>query len=410
MNSNRESDSKDRKLLPVWALVVIDIAATCVALGLFAFFHLVVPGMQEKREAEQTGYVYTVSSDTASDQITLPEPSIPSETEAVPSPGPESVSLQDDSSEPPPDKGGTQPVQADTSESEQESIPDVAGEPELSEPADDWKFASLTADGPTLTEDGYASRDIRIRLTAYDECEGVIESPYTVADLYVRDVRCLQTYFAGAKYIPTGHGEPILQLMEESGAIFAANGDYYSMQFGSAVLRNGILYRYPTASYDVFVLYDDGSVQIVDGSVRRTNTAWDELLQNAWQAWSFGPSLLDETGKAYPNLQESMFGFIVNRNPRTGIGYFEPGHYCMVVVDGRSQGAAGATFEELAAIFESLGCTRAYNLDGGGSSVMAFNGEIITNQSTERKLPDIILVAEYEGSFAQRELEESGEG
>ena len=74
-----------------------------------------------------------------------------------------------------------------------------------------------------------------------------------------------------------------------------------------------------------------------------------------------------------------------------------------MVVDGRSKIAPGASIEEFAAVFEDLGCSQAYNLDGGGSSVMAFKGEIITEQSQNRKLPDIILVAEYEGSFAQKE-------
>ena len=61
---------------------------------------------------------------------------------------------------------------------------------------------------------------------------------------------------------------------------------------------------------------------------------------------------------------------VANRNPRTGIGYFEPGHYCLVVVDGRDgDSAPGASIEEFASVFESLGCTQAYNLDGGGSSL-----------------------------------------
>ena len=142
----------------------------------------------------------------------------------------------------------------------------------------------------------------------------------------------------------------------------------------------------------------------------KTQAGWEEAFDHAWQAWSFGPSLLDENGVPYQNLRDNLFGFVVNRNPRTGIGYFEPGHYCLVVIDGRSDEAPGATIEELAAVFEDLGCVQAYNLDGGGSSVMAFNGEIITNQSADRKLPDIILVTEYEGSPAEQDLKLGSEG
>lgn len=350
---------REKERLPVWALVVIDVLATCFALGLFMLFHLVLPRIQDQKTAEAEAF-YTTSISTA------------------PSPEPA----------------------AETSElSEQPQTPE-----------DDWKFANLTTDDVVISDTGYSSHDIHIDILSYDEGEGIISSPYTVADIYVRDVRCLQSYFAGGKYIPTGHGEPMLSLMEKSGAIVASNGDYYSMQLGSGVLRNGVLYRYPVADFDVFVLYDDGSVKTIRRKTIKTQVGWEEAFDHAWQAWSFGPSLLDENGVPYQNLRDNLFGFVVNRNPRTGIGYFEPGHYCLVVIDGRSDEAPGATIEELAAVFEDLGCVQAYNLDGGGSSVMAFNGEIITNQSADRKLPDIILVTEYEGSPAEQDLKLGSEG
>ena len=101
---------------------------------------------------------------------------------------------------------------------------------------------------------------------------------------------------------------------------------------------------------------------------------------------------------------------VANRNPRTGIGYYEPGHYCLVVVDGRDGDTApGASIEEFASVFESLGCVQAYNLDGGGTSRMAYRGEIITHPSQDRVLPDIILAAEYEGSGAWREAQSAEE-
>ncbi|MER2235931.1 MAG: phosphodiester glycosidase family protein, partial [Candidatus Limivicinus sp.] len=287
--------------------------------------------------------------------------------------------------------------------------PSSEPEPEQA-PVDDWKFASLTTDEPVFTDSGYSSRDICIKISSYDTGEGVIDSPYTVADIYVRDIRCLQSYFAGGKYIPTGHGEEILTLMEESGAIVAANGDYYSMQMGSGVLRNGVLYRYPKADFDVFVLYDDGSVTIYPKRSIRTEQDWAKAFENAWQVWSFGPSLLDEDGKQYEDLRASLFPVVANRNPRTGIGYYEPGHYCLVVVDGRDgDSAPGASIEEFASVFESLGCKQAYNLDGGGTSRMAFDGEIITEPSQDRVLPDIVLVAEYEGSGAWKEAQNAEE-
>ncbi len=69
-----------------------------------------------------------------------------------------------------------------------------------------------------------------------------------------------------------------------------------------------------------------------------------EVMENgAYQAWGFGPMLLDENGQTMTEFHSS-----VNvRNPRTAIGYFAPGHYCFVVVDGRSSESRGVTTAEL---------------------------------------------------------------
>jgi exopolysaccharide biosynthesis protein len=55
------------------------------------------------------------------------------------------------------------------------------------------------------------------------------------------------------------------------------------------------------------------------------------------------------------------------------------------------------SLSDLAQKFEERGCTVAYNLDGGGSSTMYFNGEVINNPTDgrhegERKISDIIYI------------------
>ena len=87
-------------------------------------------------------------------------------------------------------------------------------------------------------------------------------------------------------------------------------------------------------------------------------------------------------------------------NPRTAIGYYEPGHYCFVVVDGRQSGySAGMRIERFARLFADLGCTAAYNLDGGRSSVMSFNGSFINHPYLNgRNAGDILLIREIGGN------------
>ena len=66
------------------------------------------------------------------------------------------------------------------------------------------------------------------------------------------------------------------------------------------------------------------------------------------------------------------------RNPRCAVGMVEPGHFVVIVTDGRQTGLGvydiGFTLKELAQLFLDEGCTLAYNLDGGYSSSLIFLG------------------------------------
>ena len=85
-------------------------------------------------------------------------------------------------------------------------------------------------------------------------------------------------------------------------------------------------------------------------------------------------------------------------NPRTAIGYISDNHYVLVVADGRTDESEGLSLLKLAEFMEGLGCTQAYNLDGGGSSTMYYDGEVINNPTTngntisERSVSDILYI------------------
>ena len=70
-------------------------------------------------------------------------------------------------------------------------------------------------------------------------------------------------------------------------------------------------------------------------------------------------------------------------NPRTAIGMVEPGHYVVILCDGRQPSSSGLTFRSLADLFETEGCTDAYALDGGQSSAMIFMGNYINTHMND---------------------------
>jgi exopolysaccharide biosynthesis protein len=135
-------------------------------------------------------------------------------------------------------------------------------------------------------------------------------------------------------------------------------------------------------------------------------TSAQELLDTGvWNTLSFGPALVENllaTTDFSKVTVNNNFGnhSIQGNNPRTGIGIIDENHFVFVVVDGRSKGhSRGVSLEEFAAIFEELGCTNAYNIDGGGSSTIHFLGCVVNNplgKDRERGTSNILFIGEIE--------------
>ena len=82
-------------------------------------------------------------------------------------------------------------------------------------------------------------------------------------------------------------------------------------------------------------------------------------------------------------------------NPRTAIGQRADGAVLMLVIDGRQLSSAGATYDDLIEVMLQFGAVNAMNLDGGSSTVMYLNGELVNQPSSQsgysRGLPDAFL-------------------
>ena len=118
------------------------------------------------------------------------------------------------------------------------------------------------------------------------------------------------------------------------------------------------------------------------------------ISHGVWQAWTFGPKLL-YNGKAVTDEKVfSTMASLSGYNPRTAVGYYEPGHYCFVAVDGRTSVSPGLSMLKLSAFMESLGCKDAYNLDGGDTSAMYFGGEpaSVRSGSGTRSCSDAVAI------------------
>ncbi|MBP1743830.1 MAG: putative Exopolysaccharide biosynthesis protein [Firmicutes bacterium] len=234
-----------------------------------------------------------------------------------------------------------------------------------------------------VTDSSYDDGNIKITI----ETERYCGSTVYIADIQVADPSCLKTAFANGTY-----GRNIKQttsdMAEANDAIFAINGDYYGFRNYGYVLRNGVAYRDTAGSGDALVIDENGDFSIISES--GTSLA---ALDSAWQVLSFGPALIEDGEIVVDSSSEVSQS--MTSNPRTAIGQVSELHYIVVVSDGRTSESEGLSLLELAQVFEDRGCTVAYNLDGGGSSTMYFNGQIINNPTDgsgtgERKVSDIV--------------------
>lgn len=255
-------------------------------------------------------------------------------------------------------------------------------EPEETQEPGGWFADKYAASGVVQTDNSYQSTNVNITI---QKVEGE-EHAYFVADIYVRSLDHLRTDLAHDTF-GSGFRQSVLEMAEENEAVLAISGDYYGNQSRGVVIRNGTVYR-KTVNNDVCVLYLDGTLQTYD---KRDFAIEEALERGAYQAWSFGPRLLDN-GQPMTKFNTS----VGKENPRAAIGYYEPGHYCFVVVDGRQPGySIGMTMEELSKLFYRLGCTDAYNLDGGRTAQMYFCGALVNHPCLDgRDVSDIVYIGE----------------
>ena len=336
-----------------WKLLVIQLLLTGLVLCVFALFHHVLPEWQVRKN----GIGEPIGAVVRSSPTPEPTPSHAEEHAAEPTAIPTPIPTED--------------------------------------PRSPWqiRFAEHFSAEPLWGDNSYSSPNLSVTVTEYAHTEKHPQMSYYVADIYVGDIRCLRSG------MPMGAGFDSAQnIAADNRAVAAINGDSALSYRDGILVRNGLVYgTYPIYG-DLCVLRYDGVMETFPAG---EYTAEEVFAEEPYQCWQFGPALLEENGRprAWFNIAEELMG----EHPRTAIGYFEPGHYCFVVVDGRNPGhSSGADIHALAQIMSELGCLCAYNLDGGACSMMVFQGEWANRPCTAgpgdtyRYLSDMILVAEPE--------------
>ena len=251
--------------------------------------------------------------------------------------------------------------------------------------------ASQAAKTATITDSSYKDDNISINLTETT----VNNTQVYVADVILNSSDYLKTAFAQNTY-GTNVTAKTSVTAADNNAILAVNGDYYGANSTGYVIRNGVVYRDTVredSSNGELAIYKDGSFKVIYEDQISAEQLVNDGVANLL---AFGPALV-ENGEISVGRNEEV-GQAMASNPRTTIGIIDENHYIIVVSDGRTSESEGLSLYQLAEIMKSYGAKTAYNLDGGGSSTLYFNGQVINkpttggNKISERAVSDIVYI------------------
>lgn len=242
-----------------------------------------------------------------------------------------------------------------------------------------------------ISTDSYEDENIKINISTVTK----YNTQVYIADIKLSSVQYLKTALANNAF-GTNVVAKTSEIAKDNNAIFAVNGDYYGANSQGYVIKNGVIYRNSVRrdyDNDDLAIYEDGSMEIIN----EAEISAQELVENGvYNLLSFGPALIKDSQivvDEYTEVSRAM-----SENPRTAIGIIDDLHYVIIVSDGRTSESEGLSLYEMATIFKELGAITAYNLDGGGSSTMYFNGNVVNNPTTsgrhisEREVSDIVYI------------------
>lgn len=250
-------------------------------------------------------------------------------------------------------------------------------------PVEEVTFRDLYADEHIIG--AYKQNGVDLRISQVNRGE----LSMFICEFYLDSPQLLHTAFAGGKI--TGR-QYTSKIAKSVGATFAVNGDFCGFRNNGIIIREGRVIRDNGADWDLLYLDKNGDLQTGISD----NFKADALVADgALQSWCFGPTLVKNSQKIEDMNRPGLSSRA--KEPRTAIGQVDELHYIILVVDAIRTDAAtigGLTFSELADEFVALGCKTAYNLDGGGSTTLYFNGEVINQPCVngERTISDIIYL------------------
>ena len=178
-------------------------------------------------------------------------------------------------------------------------------------------------------------------------------------------------------------------------AVVASSGDFYKFRQFGAIVYDNTLQRFDGSSVDTCFIDENGDLHFAYRNDLKTREEAEQFVSDNRIRFSlaFGPVLVDN-GEVHLTYNYGL-GDINEFYSRAALCQMDDLHYLVVNSCGEGGYVQGQTINSFARIIGELGVEKAYALDGGQTTVIAMNDEMISNVDfgTQRQISDIIYFA-----------------
>lgn len=219
---------------------------------------------------------------------------------------------------------------------------------------------------------------------------------HNIAEVIVADATQFRRGLAGGEFGSDKQFFPT-QIAQSVNAVIATSGDFYKFRHNGIIVHKGQLKRFEGKSVDTCFIDDKGDLLFVKREELMSEAEAEKYIADNHVRFSlaFGPVLVEDGKNVVPDYY--VIGEINEEYTRSALCQKGQLHYLFVNTSGYLQYnlTARQTLRKFANHLIELGVDRAYTLDGGQTTVIAMNGELITapDFGSQRQISDIIYFA-----------------
>ncbi|CVI72768.1 hypothetical protein NDGK_02703 [Clostridiales bacterium CHKCI001] len=230
------------------------------------------------------------------------------------------------------------------------------------------------------------------------QIEDVMGTTYRGKMMIVKDPS--RIFVGTVEEFKEGTGQVVADIAKRYGAVGGINGGefvdmgsyaYSAMPVGCVVSQGNVLAGNMDEVYNITGFNKDNI--LVVGKMTLRQAIEMGIRDCVHTLHETGPFLIIN-GEPLSVPDTSVYGG--GKNPRTAIGQRADGSVLLLTVDGRQANSIGATFKELVYIMQDYGAVNAAAMDGGTSTQMVYNGEVVNSPYSPtgpRTCPTAYLVA-----------------